>query len=268
MNSTFVKTALCTVLLAGPLQAAETTDCLILPGKIVDLSGTIPGQLSSVDVSLGDRVESGQIIASLRTEVQETIVAQARFRSKNDAAVAAARARLDYEQREMERAEQLRDRGVMSAANAEERETAFKIRARELEEAEMERQGWKLELQRAEAELEIRRIRAPISGVVAERYLDPGEYLRDDGKVVTLVSLDPLRVEVFFPQQLRTRIAEGASAEVWPEGTSASFPAVVETVDAVIDAASGTFRVRLILDNPNERIIAGVRCKVSIAEAG
>ncbi|HEX4892706.1 MAG TPA: hypothetical protein VFV47_05415 [Hyphomicrobiaceae bacterium] len=35
----------------------------------------------------------------------------------------------------------------------------------------------KLEVARAEAEVEIRRIRAPINGIVAERYRNAGEHL-------------------------------------------------------------------------------------------
>lgn len=61
----------------------------------------------------------------------------------------------------------------------------------------------KLEVARAEAEVEIRRIRAPIKGIVAERFLNAGEHLLDDGKMVTLVSLDPLRVDVFPPHPPR-----------------------------------------------------------------
>ena len=42
----------------------------------------------------------------------------------------------------------------------------------------------------------------------------------------------------------------------------APVPATVSLVDKVLDAASGTFRVRMLLPNPDGRIPAGLRCKV------
>ncbi len=118
-----------------------------------------------------------------------------------------------------------------------------------------------LDLERAEAELEIRKIRAPIDGVVSERSLDPGEYLRDDGKVVTIVQLDPLRVEVFLHQDYYDKVSVGDMVSVRPQlFGDAEHIAIIEVIDPVIDAASATFQVRLSLPNPDRRITSGVRC--------
>ena len=251
------------------VQAAgiESRDCLVLPSKSVDLGGTIPGQLSGVFADIGDRVTEGQIVASLRTEVQEAVLAVAQLRATNRAPVEAAIARLEYEAQELERSETLRDRGVTTLASAQERQTAHKIRLRELEEAEMDLELSKLDLERAQAELEIRKIRSPIDGIVADRMLDAGEYLRDDGNVVTIVDLDPLRVEVFLPQTHYAKIAGGDPVMVVPDLSDGSARmAVVEAIDAVIDPASATFRVRLDLPNPDGDVIAGVRCTASFGE--
>ena len=49
-----------------------------------------------------------------------------------------------------------------------------------------------------------------------------------------------------------------------PDGLSQQKPyaAKVSVIDRVIDAASGTFRVRLELRNPNHAIPAGLRCRI------
>ena len=47
----------------------------------------------------------------------------------------------------------------------------------------------------------------------------------------------------------------------------ASFPARVDAIDPVIDAASDTFRVRLLLPNPGNAIPAGIRCSVTLPDA-
>lgn len=253
------------IFISPALAAAyETEDCLILPGKTVDVGSTIPGKLSQVAVDLDTEVVKGQIIASLQTEVQEAVLELAKLRAENTAPVAAARARLEYEKKELERAQRLRKQGVLPDANIDERLTAFQVRKLELEEAEMDLQLAKLEKLRAEAELEIRRIRAPIDGIVADRALDPGEYLRDDGKVATLVQLDPLHVEVFLPQVEYERISVGDLVTVTPDLLSETdHVGVIDAIDPIIDAASATFRVRLELANPDHRIVAGVRCTAS-----
>jgi len=74
---------------------------------------------------------------------------------------------------------------------------------------------------------------------------------------------DPLRVEVIAPVALLGKIAVGARAEMQPEAPVAgSYPAIVAVVDRVVDAASGTFGVRLELPNPDYRLPAGLTCKV------
>jgi len=252
------------VLTAMPLFAAETEDCLVLPSETVDLGGAIPGQIAAVYVDPGDVVKAGDLIAELDSSIQRALLAQAEFRAQNGASVAAAEARLAYETTELERARALVERGVATAAALSERETAFEVRARELEAARAEQEEWRLEKRRAEAELRIRQIIAPIDAVVAERYLDTGEFLRDDGQVVTLVKLDPLTVEIFLPREDYAAVMAAREAEVWTDDAETPLTARIEQVDRVIDAASGTFRVRLSLANPEEHLIAGIRCRAVI----
>jgi multidrug efflux pump subunit AcrA (membrane-fusion protein) len=45
-----------------------------------------------------------------------------------------------------------------------------------------------------------------------------------------------------------------------------TLPARVDAIDPVIDAASDTFRVRLLLPNPGNAIPAGIRCSVALPD--
>jgi multidrug efflux pump subunit AcrA (membrane-fusion protein) len=57
---------------------------------------------------------------------------------------------------------------------------------------------------------------------------------------------------------------ERATADVSPENPVGQvYKVKVTIVDRVIDAASGTFGVRLELPNPKYRLPAGLKCKVS-----
>ena len=78
-----------------------------------------------------------------------------------------------------------------------------------------------------------------------------------------IASLDPLYVEVIVPASYYGVIKKGALAEIIPEESlGGKYSARVVIVDQVMDAASGTFGVRLVLSNPGEKLPAGVKCRV------
>jgi hypothetical protein len=91
----------------------------------------------------------------------------------------------------------------------------------------------------------------------------PGEYRNEQSPILTLAQIDPLRVEVFISTSHYGRIHTGSKAEVRPEQpVGGAYTAVVTVVDRVLDAASGTFGVRLSLPNPDFLLPAGIPCKV------
>jgi membrane fusion protein, multidrug efflux system len=84
-----------------------------------------------------------------------------------------------------------------------------------------------------------------------------------------LAQIDPLNVEVILPVTLFPSIKVGMRAMVVPEApVGGQHFAEIKIVDSVIDAASGTFGVRLELPNPNNRLPAGLKCKVILEHPG
>ena len=112
--------------------------------------------------------------------------------------------------------------------------------------------------------MRLRTIRSPIDGVVADRFLSPGDQiLRASAKVMRLLQLDPLHAEIVAPSSLFGRIRTGAEAEVTPIGpVRGTRRARVTALDRMIDAASGTFRVRLEVPNSGYTVPPGLRCRV------
>ena len=101
------------------------------------------------------------------------------------------------------------------------------------------------ELQRTSAEIALRTIKSPINGVVVERFMHPGEFPKQE-KILKIAQIDPLRVEVYAPVSLLGKISVGSTAYVKPEAPlTGEYAAKVTVVDRVVDAASGTFGVRL-----------------------
>jgi multidrug efflux pump subunit AcrA (membrane-fusion protein) len=98
---------------------------------------------------------------------------------------------------------------------------------------------------------------------VTEVLLHPGEYRNDQSPILTLAQVDPLRVEVFVPTRFYNQIRNESSAVIEPEAPiGGTYAATVTVVDRVLDAASGTFGVRLKMPNPEHLLPAGLRCKI------
>ena len=118
------------------------------------------------------------------------------------------------------------------------------------------------QLKQAQEQLELRQIISPIDGVVVESDKDPGEYV-ETNPVMTLVSLNPLNVEVVAPAERFGTIKKGMHGKVTIYGPkNGTYDAKVVLIDQIIDAASGTIRVRLALANPKNAIPAGLKCSV------
>ena len=120
-----------------------------------------------------------------------------------------------------------------------------------------------LELRERRTLVEIRNIRSPVNGVVVERFKGPQEYVQETD-IMEIAQIDPLNVEVVVPVGYFGSIKKGSTGMVTLEQpVGGTYEAKVTIIDKVIDAASGTFGVRLEIPNKGYKIPAGLRCNVS-----
>ena len=247
---------------AGEATPLPELDCVIEPDTTVAVGSRVQGVLDTVYVERGDRVVAGQTLAELDSEIEAANVALARARADMDAELQAKEANLGLGERRVARNERLFESRAISFEAKDEGETNAQLAAFELAQARQSRTVAELELARAAVTLDQRRIVSPIDGIVVERAMAPGELVTDQA-ILHLARVDPLRVEVIVPAEHYGRIARGMRAEILPEAPlDGSHAAKVSIVDAVIDAASGTFGVRLELPNPDHAIPAGLGCRV------
>jgi RND family efflux transporter MFP subunit len=245
----------------------DELDCLIEPHEVVNLSSPIEGVLEKVFVERGAYVKKGQIVAQLESNLEQATVVLARARADVDAAIKSSEARLEFSTIKVGRSEKLFEKQLISAADLDEARTEKRLAEMAVLAAMDNKRLAALELDRANVALSRHTIRSPISGVVVERFLSPGEYtsgqFKNDSPILKLARIDPLRVEVFAPVVMRGKILVGTPAKLMLEApVSSSHDLRVSIVDRVVDSASSTFRVRLSLPNPNHRIPAGLKCKI------
>jgi RND family efflux transporter MFP subunit len=249
-----------------PLTAvAADHDCMIEARQKVDIRSPVEAVIESVQVQRGDLVKKGQVIVTLESGPERAALSLAKSRATMVGELKAAEARVDLTHKKLARAEELYKQNFVSVNALDEAQADFRLATEQLRQAQENQKLAELEVNRASEVLAMRTIRSPFSGVVVEIMQKPGEFSSSNIKdpIVKLAEIDPLNVEVVLPVSLYGQITVGARGDVMPEAPiGGRYSAVVSVVDRVVDAASGTFGVRLEMSNRERRIPAGVRCRV------
>jgi RND family efflux transporter MFP subunit len=236
--------------------------CLIEPAQIALVGSPVIGVLQRIAVERGDKVRKGQLIASLNADVERASLRVAEQRSQIDADVLAATANVDLARQRLERANTLAGTNYISPQTLDQLRAEDEVAVQRLEQALDQRRIWERELRVARAQLELRSVRSPFTGIVVDRYAEPGERV-EEKPIVKIAQVDPLRVELMVPASSYGKFQPGNEIQLLPELPDAEMAtASVTRVDNFIDAASNTFRVRLSLPNPGNRLPAGLRCRV------
>jgi RND family efflux transporter MFP subunit len=247
-------------------EFADVLDCLIEPYQMVDIGSPVIGLIESVHVDRSDQVEKGQPLAELESAVERATLELARARAEMDGQERAREASVALGRSKETRARLLYEKSVVSLDLREEAETAARVARLELQQAQEERRLASLQLAQAEEVLRRRTIRSPVSGVVVERLMAPGERV-DEEVIMRVAQIDPLRVEVTLPASRFGTVRPGMRAAIEAEVPSDQvFVASVSVVDPLVDAASGTFGIRLDLPNPDHTIPSGLHCRVRFIE--
>jgi RND family efflux transporter MFP subunit len=216
-----------------------TQNCLLEPHMVVELSSPVPGVIAKINVDRGDRVKKGDLVVQLRSEVEQALV------NLNQS-------QLKFEETTVLRNQELVDQNLISP--------------QERDELELKSDISRLELAASQARLTQKHINSPINGIVLERFKDPGEYVGEE-PVLKIASLDPINVETVLPMRLFGSINAKTRAEVFIGfPIDDIFQARIAVVDQAIDAASGTFGLRLTLKNPRNKIPTGLKCKLRLID--
>jgi len=264
MTRPLVAATLAAALAVSPAMAAEPLGCLIQPFHEAEVGSQVVGIIDRVLVERGEFVKKGQPIAQLNADVERAAVAAARLRADANAELQAAASSHDFAQKKKVRTQDLYRQNFVSQQVRDQADTEAEVAEMRLRQAREQARHARQELALAQAQLDQRTIRSPLSGVVVERYLHDGERV-EEKPVVKVATIDPLRVEVIVPSMYFNRVSQGMSGKVLPEmAQAAPLAAKVVVVDRVIDAASNSFRVRLELPNPDGQLPPGLRCKVEL----
>lgn len=250
--------------LAATPPSAAPLGCLIEPHRSADVGSPVVGVIETVLVERGDRVAKGQPLATLRADVEKMSVAVAQSRADAVGEVQAAEANAVLAGQKLARAQDLAQKEFISSQALEQAKAEAMVANNRLAQAREQRAIYAREHELARAQLGLRTIRSPSSGIVADRYLSAGERV-EERPIFRVAVVDPLRVEVVLPAALFTSVRKGMNVTVIPDFPGAQ-PRVakIAIVDQLIEGASNTFRARLELPNPDGSLPAGLRCRAEL----
>jgi RND family efflux transporter MFP subunit len=255
------------LVLAPAVHAAslQPLGCLIEPFSVSDLGSPVVGVIEQMHVERGDRVRAGQPLATLRNDVERMSMHVAEGRAQGLGELKAAEANAELGRQKLARALDLAGQSFISAQALEQARAEALVAENRLMQAREQRDIYAREQELARAQLNLRTIRSPSNGVVADRYMSVGERV-EEKPIFRIAVVDPLRVEVVLPAALYPAVRAGVPMKITPDFPGA-LPRIVTVavVDQVIEGASNTFRARLSLPNANNALPAGLRCKADLA---
>ncbi|MET0002128.1 efflux RND transporter periplasmic adaptor subunit [Candidatus Thiodiazotropha sp. LNASS1] len=243
-------------------EGTESLDGVIEPFMTVELSSRIDGILEAVSVDVGDSIDRNQIVAKLESEVEQAALEYARAKASINSDVRLQEVSLAYGRRQLNRVKELHEKNLSSFQDFDKVETETRLTRYKLAQAKENKFLAELDLKQAEALYNRHTIRSPVSGIVVERYLNPGESV-EERPIVKIAQINPLRIEVVAPVSMLGKVKTGQLAMIRPElPVGGNHQAVVKIVDPILDAASGTFRIRLEIPNDDYSLTSGLRCQV------
>ncbi|TDR40750.1 RND family efflux transporter MFP subunit [Tahibacter aquaticus] len=201
----------------------------------VELSGV---RVAEVLVDVGENVRKGQVLLRLDTRTLASDQRQA------DAAVAEAEAALAVAQRNNQRMGALREKGLISARDADEMWGAATQATARLASAKAQREAVALRLSFAE-------LRAPDDGAISRRDVQPGQVVSSGAELLRLIRQSRLEWRGNLPEAELIRVEEGTSVIVnSPDGSQAQ--ARVRRIATAVDSASRTGVVYASLADPGK----------------
>lgn len=222
---------------------AEDTQGLVIPLKQVSVSSPVLQEvIQHVLVEEGDTVKEGQVLIELRKEKEELEVQQAQK---------------IVEQRRFtaEGAQKLFNEKIGSKEAAIEKQTEHELA--------------KIQLAAAEVRLKEKTIRAPLNGIVVKKYKEAGEAVDRVEKLLDVVNLDQVYVQFYLDPKLMQAMRQDTPVSVrFPVIGTQEFTGKVSFIDPRIDAGSGLFRVKILIDNADYKIKAGMRGLADFAKLG
>ena len=229
-----------------------------LPGKLVvntdqqaHISPNFSGHVEQVNVSLGQKVEKGQILAVL--SVPELIDQQANLQM--------ARSTLELARQEYQREQQLWSQGISPKQDLQRAENAYR-------QAQISTQATQSRLKALGASGNQGQfmIKAPISGVISQKDIVVGENVQLADQLFVIEQLKDLWLEFSLPNQFYGQLQAGQDIHFKVNGLNQVYAATIQSLNSQADQQTGRLVVRAKLNSQAAELRPNVMVNVLITE--
>jgi RND family efflux transporter MFP subunit len=243
------------------LTKGYAPDGVLEPWKTSDVASIEPGLLESLQVKLGDYVRVGQPLAKIESSALESQLAIVESQAAASGRQLAAEADVELNRRRVESLLAARENRYSSQTELERAQADLKISQGRLTTEIEEQEVLRLQVARLKHQIKQRTVVAPIDGVVTQLHKELGEFLSPTSpEVLRIVDVSRLRASFFLQVKEVEGLADNGRVRVRLNDGSETV-AEVEHVSPVADGESGLIEVRVLIDNP-ERKILGSRCSL------
>jgi len=271
-------------------RTVEAVGSLFADEEVV-VSSEVEGRTNEVLVDVGDRVTEGQVLVQisptelqLASQQQQAALEQIRARLglsesettlrdiRDAAGVKKAAADLADVQQKFERAKELSEEGLLPRQGYEEAEARFKSAQANYDLALQEVRNLLAALKQvsvtselAQKKLRDTQIRAPFGGYVKARSVAPGQFLRVQTPVFTLVRVDPLRARIAIPEKMAGWIPAGQAVTIFVEAyPDRPFTGKIARANPVVDPQTRSYEAEAVVQNREGLLRPGFFVKASI----
>lgn len=255
----------------------------LVAGEQADVSAEIAGRITATPVERGSRVDRGALLVRISDSETAAQVLEAEanaaqiearlglsagepFDPRKVPEVLNAQAALELAESEFARIRSLLEQKVVSQSEFDGRRSQveaarqqYRVTVNAAEQSYRSLLAARARVALAKKSLSDTAVRAPFTGLVAERAVSVGDYVARGTRVATLVSIDPLRVELTVPEQAIAQVSAGLPVRLFVDAyPSEEFAAVIRHVSPALRADQRALTVEAIAANKDGRLKPGL----------
>lgn len=208
----------------------------------ITVSAEADGVIREIAFTPGAKVEAGDVLVRLDTEIEES-------------QLRAARAAAELARSNARRARELFESRTISRA--------------EIDAAEAALQQAEAQIASIEAQIAKKTVRAPFAGRLGIRQVSLGQYLNRGDPVVSLQAFDPVFIEFSLPQQHLARLEEGLEVRVATDAfPGETFRGKITALNPQVDPRTRNLRIQATVRNADGRLRPGLFAEVDVVLPG
>ena len=217
----------------------------------VSVKAKVAGEVKEVLVRAGEAVKAGQVLIRIDTSEYQAKLEQAR------GSLVASRGQLDIATKARDNNLALLDKGFISR-------NAFDNAASQFDIAKANVDTARGALDVAQKALNDTVIKAPITGMVSSRTVEPGEKVSIDNKLLDVVDLSQMELEAPVPTADILKVKIGQEVLVTVEGLPQPVSGKVVRINPATQSGSRSIMVYVRIDNPQGLLRAGMFANASL----